>query len=510
MTVCAAASGFHNIPAVGGTLFVFAAILRLLTCACLRQILEHVMSAVQGAVAPANHNHIVSNHLGAIEYRAPDELRSYANNPRKHSQKQIVKLMASIREFGFTLPVLVDDNNLIVAGEARVSAARTLGLERVPVLVARDWSEAKIRAYRLADNRLAELGSWDDMLLAQELSAIIEFDETPIEVLGWETAEVDVLLDLADDVPEADPADQTIGPPTAPVSQTGDLWLMGSHRLLCGSSLDSACWSRLMDGRVAAMAFSDPPYNVPISGHVCGLGRIQHAEFAMASGEMNKAQFTAFLTDVTGKMAAHVKDGGVLELCMDFRHMGELLTAIEGNGLSLLNLCVWNKGSGGMGSLYRSQHELVFVTRKGKTPHTNNVELGKHGRYRTNVWSYPGVNTFGKGRMADLADHPTVKPTALVADAIRDVTGQGEIVLDAFMGSGTTILAAERTRRIAYGIEIAPGYVDVCIRRWEAMTGRQVTHADTGETFAQVRARREAEQATHRKEEANEPDGTRS
>jgi DNA modification methylase len=248
-----------------------------------------------------------------------------------------------------------------------------------------------------------------------------------------------------------------------------------------------------MDGDIGAMVFTDAPYNVPVSGHVCGLGKVQHAEFAMASGELSKAEFTAFLGEAIKQLTANVRDGAVLDLCMDWRHLPELLSALEANDLSLLNLCVWNKNNGGMGSLYRSKHELVLIAKKGNTPHTNNVELGRHGRYRTNVWDYAGVNSFGKGRMTDLADHPTVKPVALVADAIRDVTRPGEIVLDAFMGSGTTILAAERTKRLAFGIEIEPAYIDVAIRRWAAMTGEQAVLAETGETFAEVVARRDGE-----------------
>jgi DNA modification methylase len=241
-----------------------------------------------------------------------------------------------------------------------------------------------------------------------------------------------------------------------------------------------------MGGAQAAMAFTDPPYNVPVTGHVCGLGKTSHAEFAMASGEMSKAEFTAFLTSFIAEMAAHVWNGGLIYLCMDWRHVGELIAAIDANGLSLINMCVWNKTNGGMGSLYRSKHELVLIAKKGSAPHTNNVELGKHGRYRTNVWDYAGVNTFSKTRMADLSSHPTVKPVALVADAIRDVSRPHEIVLDAFMGSGTTILAAERTKRRCFGIEIAPGYVDVAIRRWEAMTGSEAALEATGQTFAEV------------------------
>lgn len=435
----------------------------------------------------------IEQRLGPIEYRPVENLKAYANNPRKHSEKQLAKLAASIIEFGFALPVLVDDGGTIIAGEARVAAAKRVGMRDVPVIVAHHWSAAQIRAYRLADNRLAEHGTWDREALAIELAAIIEFDETPIEGLGWDIGEIDLILDEAGETEGAnDPADEQIEPPANPVSHTGDLWLLSKHRLFCGSSLDENSWAVLLRDEVAAMAFTDPPYNVKVSGHICGPRKVSHAEFAMDSGEMSKAQFTAFLADFIGKMTAHLRDGAVIDLCMDWRHMCEMLAAIEANGLTLLNVCVWNKKNGGKGSLYRSKHELVFITKKGSAPHTNNVELGKHGRYRTNVWDFAGVKSFGRGRMADLADHPTVKPVALVADAIRDVTKPGDIVLDAFMGSGTTILSAERTRRRSYGIEIAPGYIDVAIRRWQAMTGLEATLEATGQTFAEVAAQRAA------------------
>ncbi|QYU69813.1 ParB N-terminal domain-containing protein [Leptolyngbya sp. 15MV] len=449
--------------------------------------------ATRAAAGIRNDLAALDHKLGPIDYRPLGLLKRYENNPRKHPEKQLVKLVASIREFGFSLPVLIDEGSTIIAGEARVEAARRLGMSEVPVIVAHHWSAAQVRAYRLADNRLAELSSWDSDALAIELAAIIAFDESPIEILGWDSAEIDVILEsVEDDAGTGDPADQQLDPPTDPVTRPGDLWLLGPHRLLCGSSLESASWAKLMDGAIAAMAFTDPPYNVPVSGHVCGLGKVSHAEFAMASGEMSKAEFTAFLSQVIGAMLPHLKDGALLDLCMDWRHLGEMVAAIEGTGLTLQNLCVWSKNNGGMGSLYRSKHELVFIAKKGKAPHTNNVELGKHGRYRTNVWDYAGINTFGRTRMKDLADHPTVKPTALVADAIRDVTHPGEIVLDAFMGSGTTILACERTRRRGYGIEIEPGYVDVAIRRWQAMSGEEAVLAESGQSFREVAAERAA------------------
>jgi len=434
-----------------------------------------------------NRTDAFEHRFGPIEHRPVGSLTPYSNNPRKHPERQLVKLAASIAEFGLVMPVLIDEDGVIIAGEARVAAAKRLDLSEVPVIIAHQWSKAQVRAYRLADNKLAELATWDADALAIELAAIIEMDETPIEILGWETAEADLILEGNKKAKTSeDEADEQLEVPADPVTRAGDLWQLGRHRLLCASSLEAASWTALLAGEMAAMAFTDPPYNVPVSGHVCGLGKVSHDEFAMASGEMSQGEFTAFLSGFLAVMLPHLEDGAVLDLCMDWRHMGELLAALDANALALLNLCVWNKTNGGMGSLYRSKHELVLIAKKGKAPHTNNVELGKHGRYRTNVWDYAGVNTFSRNRMADLADHPTVKPVALVADAIRDVSLPGEIVLDAFMGSGTTILAAERTKRRAYGIEIAPGYIDVAIRRWETLTGERAVLACSGQTFAEI------------------------
>lgn len=437
----------------------------------------------------------IEQRLGPIEYKPIASIASYGRKLRKHPEQQIVKLAASIRQFGFALPLLVDGEGGLIVGEARLEAAKRAGLTELPVIVADHWSRAQVKAYRLADNRLAEDASWNNEELVLELTEILELDEVSIDTLGWETSEIDKLFDWSEagggDAGE-DPADAQVALPDNPVTRAGDIWVLGKHRLMCGSSLDQAAWQMLMDGRVAAMGFTDPPYNVPVGGHVSGLGKIKHAEFAMASGEMSRPEFTTFLTDQIAAMSSALSDGALLFICMDWRHMGELHAAIEACGLTLINLCVWNKTNGGMGSLYRSKHELVFVAKKGTAPHTNNVQLGKHGRYRTNVWDYAGVNTFATNRMADLADHPTVKPVSLVADAIRDVTRSGEIVIDGFMGSGTTILAAERAKRIAYGIEIEPGYVDVAIRRWETMTGDVAVLAATGQRFGEVAAERAA------------------
>jgi DNA modification methylase len=298
-----------------------------------------------------------------------------------------------------------------------------------------------------------------------------------------------MLSDEPDD--KGDPADADVPlPEPVAVSRLGDLWLLKNHRLLCGSSLEEQSFALLMDGSKATAIFQDAPYNVKISGHVSGLGETKHREFAMASGEMSDPEFRTFLGTNAKHLAAHVVDGAILMMCMDWRGLLNLQLAIGEAALSLINLAVWVKSNGGMGSLYRSQHEFVLITKHGKAPHINNVELGKHGRYRTNVWRYAGVNSFGKGRMDQLKGHPTPKPIAMVADAIRDVTHRGQIVLDSFMGSGTTLLAAERTSRIAYGMDLDPAYVDLTIRRWERMTGEKAVLASTGQSFAEVASER--------------------
>lgn len=426
--------------------------------------------------------------LGPIVYRSLASIRAYDGHARKHPEKQIVQLMASMTQFGFAMPLLIDEAGVLIVGHARLEAASRLGLSDVPVIVADHWSAAQVKAYRLADNQLARHATWDERLLRIEIQSIIALDEIEVEVMGWETAEIDVLLgDTAAD--DSDPDDEIPAEQERVVAQAGDLWLLGKHRLMCGSSLEPENWGRLMNGAHGAMVLTDAPFNVPVNGHVSGSGR--HAEFAMASGEMSQAEFTAFNEAYLKAMTAHLKDGAIVMAFMDHHHLYELMTAARGAGLRHLNLCVWAKLNGGMGSLYRSRHELVLVLKHGKAPHTNMVQLGKHGRYRTNVWDHAGANSFGASRDADLAAHPTVKPVGLLAEAIRDVTRHGEIVLDAFSGSGSTILACERTKRVGHAIEIEPKYIDVAIRRWEAMTKEKAILESSGLGFAEVSAERE-------------------
>jgi DNA modification methylase len=407
-----------------------------------------------------------------IQYRAIDQIVPNVRNARSHSDAQVGQLARSIEAFGFINPIIVDEAGSVVAGHARLTAAKILGLELVPTIRVDHLDEAEKRAYMLADNRHAENAGWDENLLRVELEFLTSIEiDLDVEALGFSVTEADLIIGGS----QPAPADEEPPPPLRPempVSRVGDVWRLDNHRLVCGDCLDPEVMDTLMAGRPADMVLTDPPYNVPVAGHVSGLGRHQHAEFAMASGEMNTAQFQDFLSHAFLNLARASRDGSLHYVFMDWRHQRELIAAGQDVYAELVNVCVWVKTNGGMGSLYRSRHELVYVFRNGTKPHRNNVELGKHGRYRTNVWQYAGANAFGADRDEALAMHPTVKPVAMLADAILDVTCRNDIVLDGFLGSGSTLIAAERTGRTCYGVELDPGYVDVIIRRWQRETGQ--------------------------------------
>ena len=428
----------------------------------------------------------------SIQYRAVKDLNPDPMNSRVHSKKQIRQIAHSIEVFGFIVPILVDRDLKVIAGHGRRDACLLLGLEEVPTISLEHMSEAQIRAFMIADNRLTENATWDEKLLGEQLKNLSEVDLTfDLEVTGFEMSEIDLLIeglspapagtaDPADEIPEADGRAQ--------VTREGDLWLLDRHRVYCGSALKPESYSALMDGRYADCVLTDPPYNVRIAGHASGLGKVQHRDFVMASGEMSGTEFTQFLTQTCLLLVQHSKDGSLHYIFMDWRHSGELTAAGKQAYSELKNLCVWVKDNAGMGSFYRSQHELVFVFKHGKASHRNNVQLGQYGRYRTNVWRYPGLNSFSRsGEEGNLlALHPTVKPVALVADAILDCTARGDLVLDPFLGSGTTIIAGERTGRVCYGLELDPIYVDTVVRRWQQFTGKQAVHAQSGRNFNDV------------------------
>ena len=421
-----------------------------------------------------------------------DRLVPYANNARTHSKKQIKQIAESIKRFGFCNPVLVSEDDTIIAGHGRVEAAKMLGMAEVPVRRLSHLSREEVRAYILADNRLAENAGWDRDLLAIEMQGLIDLD-FDIELLGFTTTEIDFTI-MGEKTPVLGPDEglDAIEPVAdgPAVTRAGDLWHLGPHRLLCGDARSHEEVARLCAGGASDLLFTDPPYNVPIAGHVSGLGRVKHREFAVASGEMDTAAFTDFLRSSLGAAASQLRDGAIAFVCMDWRHMGELLEAGHAVFDELKNLCVWNKTNGGMGSFYRSKHELVFVFKKGSVPHINTFGLGATGRYRTNVWDYPGISSLGAARNEELAMHPTVKPVALIADAIRNCSRRGDSVLDIFGGSGSTLIAAEQCGRVARLIELDPLYCDTIIRRFERVTGEAAMLGDGGSSFAQVSAER--------------------
>lgn len=430
---------------------------------------------------------IVADQERAIARIAIEDLKPARKNPRTHSPKQVRQIANSIRRFGFTNPVLVDDENQVLAGHGRVSAACQLGMTHVPCIRLSDLSEADRRAYVIADNKLALNAGWDQEILASELGALIELD-FDINLTGFELPEVDLLLTQAAEASpkRSGPEDDHVPPPETAITAPGDLWILGRHALLCGDAKDPGAIEQLMQGEQADMVFTDPPYNVAIQGHVSGLGRVQHREFAEASGEMSEAGFTEFLRQTLTNAASVCRDGAIAFVCMDWRHLPEVLQAGRQAFAELKNLCVWTKTNGGMGSFYRSQHELVMVWKVGSAAHTNTFGLGANGRYRTNVWSYAGVNGFKAERMEELNLHPTVKPVALVADAIRDVSHRNELVLDVFGGSGTTLIAAEKTGRRARLLEIDPLYCDCIVLRWQRLTGKVATRASDGASFSSL------------------------
>jgi DNA modification methylase len=406
---------------------------------------------------------------------------------RKHSPQQVRKLAASLNQFGFVLPILIDAASRVVAGWGLVQAAQQLGLTEVPAVSLTDMPEAELRALRLALNRLSDDAEWDRPALELEFSEILELaPDLALTITGFEMGEIDLVLDdggrdQEDDLAPAEAAAAT------PVTRAGDLWVLGEHRLLCGDARQAESYARLLGTQRAQMVFADPPYNVAVDGHVCGRGAVKHAEFAMGSGELTPAEFTAFLATTLGHSAHHSSDGAIHFVCMDWRHQRELLAAVDQIYSDLKNLCVWRKTNAGMGSLYRSQHELVFVFKVGTAPHINNVALGRHGRHRSNVWDYVGQSSLNGSTKSKLALHPTDKPVAMIADAMRDCSNRGSLILDPFGGAGTTLIAAERTGRRARVIELEPAFVDITVARWQLLTGGTAHHAETGEPFPRTR-----------------------
>lgn len=425
-----------------------------------------------------------------IELMTTSAMKPNPRNARTHSDKQISQIAASIEQFGFLVPIVVDDLDLIAAGHGRWLAAKKLGLREVPVVRAKFLTDADRRAFALAENKIAQMSGYDEDLLGEELAFL--FEAGKLEITGFTTADLDLSIpekttkEKIEQVELPDPA-------TVAVTREGDLWLIGPHRLYCGDAGDPESWEALLGDERAAMVFGDLPYNVPIDGFVSGDGRNHHREFVMAAGEMTPAQFTAFMRRIFRNCVRFSIDGSIHYHCMDWRHSREILDAADGVYAAHKQLVVWDKGVGGQGAFYRSQHELVYVFKSGKARHTNNFGLGETGRYRTNIVRYAGANAFRKGRARDLADHSTIKPTALVMDFILDCANRGDLVVDPTVGSGTTLIAAHKTRRRGAGIELDPLYVDTALRRLADASGLVPVLAGDGRSFAEIAEARRAE-----------------
>lgn len=430
-----------------------------------------------------------------IIMRRAADLLPRPDNPRTHSRKQLKLISDSIRRFGFTNPVLIDADNRIVAGHARVEAAKQLGMQEVPTILLGHLTPAELKAYVITDNRSAELAGWDYELLSLNLEEIEKLDiDLDLTLTGFDAHEIEMVQARPGEkggaaekpVPEPD----TRGPST---SELGDVWLIGNqHMLVHGDARDRNCYRTLLGGSRADLVITDCPWNLPIQGHVSGLGKARHDEFVMASGEMTRKEFRQFLADFMHQLSLATRSGSVHYLFIDWRHVADMIDIGETIYNQMLNLAVWAKTNGGMGSFYRAQHELVVIFRNGKRTHLNNIALGVNGRNRSNLWTYAGANTFGAQRAAELEMHPTVKPVAMLADAIKDASQPGDLVLDCFAGSGSLLMAAHETGRRARLIELAPVYVDVILRRAEN-AGLTTRLQASGEAFADVAARRTAE-----------------
>ena len=427
-----------------------------------------------------------------IEYLPVDDLKEAESNARTHTRHQEDLIVESIRRFGMVTAVGVGPDNRLIYGHARVRAARKAGLEKVPVVRIDHLSAEERRAYLLADNRLALEAGWDREVLARELQELqaLDFD---LPALGFTLPEIDSLYeDLADASTEGvDPYDDAMPEPQKNVvTRPEDIWILGNHRLARGDARDSSLYKRLLQGDTVDIVFADPPYNVKIENNVSGLGKVRHGDFAMASGEMASDEFIAFLTESFEPAASHMRDGAIAFVCMDWRHMTEMQEAGLAAFDELKNVCIWNKKNAGMGAFYRSKYEMVFVFKKGEAAHVNTFGLGGGGRHRSNVWDYAGVSALSGSGRDELAMHPTVKPVAMIVDALKDCSARGAIVLDNFGGSGSTLIAAEKCGRQARLIEYDPAYCDTIVRRWQIYTGKTAKLFNSNYSFEEIEAER--------------------
>ena len=427
----------------------------------------------------------------AVEYFSVSLLLAPRRDLRRRPVRQLKRLAQSISDFGFLNPVLVDDELRIVAGSGRVEAAKMLGMTTVPAIRIEHLTEAQRRLFAIADNVTPEGVEWKQNELVLELKEI-ELLEPQIELTssGLSIAQIDTMFGRArtEELAEAD--DALPDPPAEAVNEVGDMWQLGRHRFACGDARNPAILAALMEGRQARLFLSDPPWNLKIEGVVSGKGKNKHRDFVLGAGEMSRSEFVSFLNDSIAAVQPILMDGALLYLFMDWRNLDALTEAALARKLEQKNLLVWCKDNAGLGLLYRSQHELIALFKHGAQPHLNNIRMGQEGRNRSNVLFYPGANSFVKGRTEALAAHPTSKPVALLADLILDVTAPGDMIVDTFGGSGSTLIAAERMDRVCSMAELHPPYADGIIRRFEALTGIEAVHIGSGLSFAALAVER--------------------
>jgi len=470
----------------------------------------------------------VSSHggftAGTIVMIAVDLINMGNRRLRRRNAKAFQKLVRSIKHFGIVRPVLIDEHNNVIDGHGVIEAAVELSIDEVPAIVVDHLSKQDLKALSIALNKIQEIGHWNEDVLAQELQLIIEMDtEYDLEVTGLDLGEIE--FHLSNDGPgfsenEPDPSDEVptemLDPDYQPIAKLADLFLIKGkdfeHRVFCGDAQSKAALATALADWTVDMVLADPPFDVPIQGHVGGLGETKHREFVMGSGELGPDRFYQLLFKAIKRMKKSLKDGSLAYLFMDKNGLELLLKAGRKAGLKLHSLNIWKKSNAGMGSLYRSQHEFVVIFKKGKAPHINNVELGKHGRYRTTVQEYPGFNSFSKERRELFHLHPTLKPTQMLGDYMRDVTKRGGVVLDSFAGAGSTLIAAEKTSRRSVSIELDPIYIDTILRRFEKEFGVEAVHAETGLPFSELTTKRTIEGADPATIEAKDlnADGGRS
>lgn len=438
-----------------------------------------------------------------VEYLSVRNIYFYEKNTKVHDEKQIIQIADSIECFGFNNPVIVDENGVLLAGHGRLCAARMLDMDKIPVVRLTHLNEFEKKAYRIADNKLSELGKFDTDMLKLEFSDIealaIELgEELSLDVTGFDLKDIDVIMN-EDKSEEAKSNEKLENIPYISedeiITQPGDIWYIGRHCIICGDALQKDTYKKLLDDEKAQIVFTDSPYNISVS-KIGGKGKVKHSEFKMGVGELSSEQFTDFLKKIMENLCEYSEENSVHYLCMDWRNVFEMMSASKDVYSKMLNLLVWAKTNGGQGSFYRSKHELIFVFQNGTGSHINNIDLGKHGRYRCNVIECAGINSFGK-EQNNLKMHPTVKPHILIADILLDASKRGGIVLDTFLGSESTLIAAEKTGRVCRGIEIEPKYVDTCIRRYRECFGLDAYRASDDRPYLQLLAERKVQLASH-------------